>query len=262
MFAYGTHVSAAYGHRMTQIRVSAANPAWQLPRPANPVRPSGAASRHPLRAFKESLASAGVRRPRVLRGERTETPFDAPTVRTARLVLRPHRFSTTDVDDWFALQSEPSVVEYLPWPERDRRLSARHLRDRTRHTRLWQADDFLALAVVRDGRLIGDVSLHLRRVAAATRSVEIGWVLHPSFGGSGYATEAARAMLAVAFDAVGAHEVTAVTDGHNCRSVALAKRLGFTETGAGADGGAGSGEITFALARPRVEHGHTADPAA
>jgi RimJ/RimL family protein N-acetyltransferase len=173
------------------------------------------------------LASAGIRRPRFARGPRTERPFDAPVIHTSRLVLRQHRMP--DADDWFALQSEPSVREFLPWPERDRRHSARHLRDRTRHTRLWQADDFLALAVEKDGRLIGDVSLHLRTVDADARSAEIGWVLHPDHSGAGYATEAASAMLDFAFQEVGARWVVAVTDARNIPSVRLAKRLGFVE---------------------------------
>ncbi|QJU52301.1 GNAT family N-acetyltransferase [Herbiconiux sp. KACC 21604] len=186
-------------------------------------------ARRALRAAKDALASAGVRRPRVLRGERTEHPFDACELRTERLVLRPHRTTARDVDDWFELQAQPSVTEFLPWPQRDRRQSARHLRDRTRHVRLWQADDFLALAVELEGRLIGDVSLHLRKVARAERSLEMGWVLHPGHGGRGYATEAARAMHDLAFERLEAREVTAVTDARNRRSVALATRLGFVE---------------------------------
>jgi RimJ/RimL family protein N-acetyltransferase len=178
----------------------------------------------------------------MLRGARTETPFDAPDLRTPRLRLRPHRLTEADVADWYALQSEPSVREYLPWPERGVRLSARHLRDRTRHTRLWQAGDFLALAIEREGRVIGDVSLHLRTVAAAERSVEIGWVLHPAHSGSGFATEAARAAVRFAFDTIGAREITAVTDARNRRSVALAERLGFVECAATPEG-----ERVFAL---------------
>lgn len=179
------------------------------------------------RRLRDALASAGLRRPRVTRGARLSKPIDAPRIRTARLELRPH--TVADADAWFALQSHESVTTYLPWPRRTRRQSARHLRDRTRHTRLWQADDFLALAIVRDGRLIGDVSVHLRTVDAGGRSLEIGWIIDPGFGGRGYATEAANAVLDFAFDVVGARFVTAVTDPRNVRSSALARRLGFVE---------------------------------
>jgi len=217
MFPYPPHEGAAYGRGMTQMR--AIRTAHFSPvAPALPITPA---------RLREALASAGVRRPRILRGARTEVPFDARRLRTPRLTLRAYRMG--DADDWFALQSEPSVIEFLPWPERDRRSSARHLRDRTRHTRLWQADDFLALALEHEGRVIGDVSLHLRSVPATTRSVEIGWVLHPSFSGAGFATEAASRVLQFAFDEVRARRITAVTDARNTRSVALARRLGFRE---------------------------------
>jgi RimJ/RimL family protein N-acetyltransferase len=55
----------------------------------------------------------------------------------------------------------------------------------------------------------------------------MGWVVHPSLGGRGYATEAAAALLEFAVTTVGAQRVTAVTDARNTRSVALAKRLGL-----------------------------------
>ncbi|GLK16861.1 GNAT family N-acetyltransferase [Herbiconiux flava] len=202
----------------------------------HPTRPRTPVWSNPLPAVKDALASAGLHRPRALRGERIEHPVDAPVLRTERLVLRPHRFTDADAADWLDLQSEPAVREFLPWPERDARRSARHLRDRTRHTRLWQADDFLALAVELDGHVIGDVSLHLRSVAASTRTVEMGWVVHPSLGGRGYATEAAAALLEFAVTTVGAQRVTAVTDARNTRSVALAKRLGLVAQTARAAG--------------------------
>lgn len=169
------------------------------------------------------------RRPRWLRGPRLSQPVHAPFLRTERLILRPHR--RTDAAAWHAIQSEPSVLEYLPWPRRTRRQSYRHLVHRTRHVTLVQADDFLALAVVHDGRLIGDVSLHLRDVAAEVRSAEIGWIVGPEWEGRGYAREAATAMLDLALGELGARQVTAVMDPANTRSIALAERLGFRAVG-------------------------------
>jgi RimJ/RimL family protein N-acetyltransferase len=170
-----------------------------------------------------------LRKPRWMRGARLERAAVAPVVQTPRLVLRPHR--SADASDWYALQSDPNVLRYLPWPRRSPRASRRHLRHRTRHIRLEQAGDFLALAVELDGRLIGDVSLHLREVAAGDRRAEIGWIIGTEWAGRGYASEAARAMLRFAFDAVGARYVSAVMDPDNERSHLLARRLGFLEIG-------------------------------
>ena len=83
------------------------------------------------------------------------------------------------------------------------------------------------LAIEHEGHVIGDVSLHLRSLAPATRSVEIGWLLHSDFTGHGLATEAAEAILDVAFEQAGACLVTAVVRTGNDSSSKLALRLGF-----------------------------------
>jgi len=115
----------------------------------------------------------------------------------------------------------------MKWPTRSAEESLKHLRDRTRHTRLRQANDFLALAVELDGRLIGDVSLRLKTVHRDTRNIEIAWILHPDHSGHGYATEAASALLDLAFDALEARWATALVDLDNVRSIAVAERLGL-----------------------------------
>jgi RimJ/RimL family protein N-acetyltransferase len=176
-----------------------------------------------------------VRRPRVLRGARTERPFDAPIVRVGELTLRPHRLAPADVSAWYELQSNPDVIRYLPWELRTREQSLQHLRDRTRHTRLWQADDFIALAIEREGRMIGDVSAHLRTVAPADRVVEVGWLISPSESGHGYATRAAEALIDYVFEVVRASRVVAVIHPQNTRSRALARRLGFVRMVSGGD---------------------------
>ena len=159
------------------------------------------------------------------RGPRLERPLERPTLTTDRLTLRPHRLD--DAEQWFGIQSDPVVTRYMHWPERDRPASWRHLRDRTRHTRLSRVDDFLALAVDLDGMLIGDVSLRLKSVQRTTRNVEVSGMLHPRYEGNGYASEATMALLALAFEDLRARWATALIDVRNTRSIALAERLGM-----------------------------------
>ncbi len=180
------------------------------------------------------------RRPHLLRGPHLPAPVLAPVLRTPRLVLRPHRMS--DAPTWLRIESDPTIRESLHWPARDRRRMLTHLRHRTRKTILWHTNDFLALAVERDGEIIGDVSMHLRGVAPEARSVEVGWLQLPEHRGHGYATEAASALLDFAFDEVGARRATAVIDEDNARSIALAERLGFVRMG-----GPDQGTLTFGL---------------
>lgn len=161
-----------------------------------------------------------------MRGATLERRVEARHLDTDRLRLRPH--DMRDADAWHALASDARVIRYLSWPHRDAAAARRHLRDRTRHTTLWQTDDFLALAVTHRGQLVGDVSLQLRTVASDARAVEVGWLLSPEHQGKGFATEAVRGILHVAFKDVGARMVLAVVEDGNERSLALADRLGFT----------------------------------
>jgi RimJ/RimL family protein N-acetyltransferase len=178
-------------------------------------------------ALAHAVRHLALHRPRWMRGPALADPVHRPTIVTERLTLRTHRLRHRRA--WHALQSDPRVVRYLDWPLRSRAASFKHLLDRTRHTRLKRKDDFLALAVLLDGRVVGDVSLHLRNVEPRLRHLEIGWVFAPEVQGHGFATEAARGVLGLAFGRLGARQVTARMHSANERSRALATRLGFVE---------------------------------
>ena len=188
---------------------------------------------HDGHSFVSLLRSMIPQRPRFMRGPRIHDGVRSPVIRTERLVLRPHRLA--DADAWYALQSDPRVVEHLSWPLRTRAESFVHLAHRTRHTRLEQLDDFLALAVLLDDRLIGDASLHLRSLERADRRVDVGWVIGPDWQGRGYAREAAEAMLELAFEQLGAVRCEAHMTWGNSASKVLAERLGFEEVPADGD---------------------------
>lgn len=57
--------------------------------------------------------------------------------------------------------------------------------------------------------------------------VEIGWRLHLTHWGQGYATEAAGAWLDYGFGVLGLAEIVAFTDSDNHRSLAVMRRLGM-----------------------------------
>ena len=60
-------------------------------------------------------------------------------------------------------------------------------------------------------------------------SGEIGYVFHPDVGGHGYASEACSGVLALAFDQLGLHRVTARLDSRNEASARVAVRLGMRQ---------------------------------
>jgi RimJ/RimL family protein N-acetyltransferase len=58
--------------------------------------------------------------------------------------------------------------------------------------------------------------------------VEIGWTLHPDYWGRGYATEAGRRAVQYAFAELDLLRVCSVILPENVRSIAVARRLGFS----------------------------------
>ena len=151
-------------------------------------------------------------------------PLELP-IRTARLVLRP--FTAEDRDSLYAFHSDPDAVRYVPFPPRTREQVAEVLRRKVANTELREEGDLLELAVHRadDRTLIGDLLLALCSVEHQT--LEVGYIFAPTAGGQGYATEAVRALVELAFSSVGGRRVIARVDDRNRRSAALLERLGF-----------------------------------
>lgn len=158
-------------------------------------------------------------------GARLPFAFPGP-VRTERLVLRAMR--SADLDDVHAYQSREDVCRYLPYDPRTRDEVVEKIAELSAPLTLRGERDFWQLAVelrAEPGRVIGDVFFAIRSVADA--GGEIGWTLNPRFAGRGYMTEAAAAMLGIAFARIGLHRVIARLDPRNHRSAALCRRLGM-----------------------------------
>jgi RimJ/RimL family protein N-acetyltransferase len=146
---------------------------------------------------------------------------------TERLILR--SFSLDDLDDLYAIQSRTDVARYLYWSARSREEVREVLEQRVRQTGLSRQDDALVLAVSKPGaagtksRVLGEVVLWLRSVEH--RQGEIGFVMHPDHQGQGFGTEAASAVLDLAFGELGLHRVFGRTDARNAASAALMRKL-------------------------------------
>jgi RimJ/RimL family protein N-acetyltransferase len=96
-----------------------------------------------------------------------------------------------------------------------------------------------AIALKGDGRLLGSVGF-VSCVApfglipgfggkATKNQLELGlyWATHPGERGHGYASEAARAMIDYAFEALGIGRIVAVTEHTNVASIAVMRSLGM-----------------------------------
>ncbi|MFH8342836.1 GNAT family N-acetyltransferase [Streptomyces sp. AM6-12] len=146
-------------------------------------------------------------------------------VATERLVLRP--FTPDDLDALYAYQRLPEVARYLYRPPLTREQCERSLARWAAGTAWAEDGDALVLAVCRAGDAVpvGDVVLKL--ASARARQAEIGWTLHPAHGGRGYATEAARAVTALAFEKLAVHRLFARLDVLNTGSAGVCERLGM-----------------------------------
>jgi [ribosomal protein S5]-alanine N-acetyltransferase len=150
-----------------------------------------------------------------------------PTLRTARLLLRPFHADDASavqrhLSEWEVAQSTAAVP--YPYPpgaaaEWIAGLAPRH-----------QAGEALAVAVTRrdDGVLAGAMEL---RTARGGHRADLGYWIGRPFWGRGYATEAAGALVRWAFDALGLHRVHASAFARNPASAAVLRRIGMRHEG-------------------------------
>jgi RimJ/RimL family protein N-acetyltransferase len=146
-------------------------------------------------------------------------------IRLERVVLRP--FVESDFDAVLDMQSRPELVRYLMWDVMDAEAVKTFLERRLRQSAIDGDDSALVLAatIPPSDRVIGEFMLRLS--SERHRQGEIGWSLHPDAQGRGYATEAAREMLRLAFEDLGLHRVVADADPRNTGSLRIMERLGM-----------------------------------
>lgn len=155
-------------------------------------------------------------------------PFDfieqsAIPLRTERLEIR--RYHESDTAALQELLGDPEVTRYLPINPMTMAEAAATIERDQRSITLVQDEDVVRLALDYEGQNMGRVKLQISSVAE--QELEIGWILAPAQQGKGLASEAARALLSLAFERIGAHRVIAYLDPANLPSAALAGRLGM-----------------------------------
>ena len=133
-------------------------------------------------------------------------------------------------DDWetvLAYQSDSRYLRYYPWTERDE-ASVRAFvggfiaQQDDEPRRVFQ----LAIVLRTQGeRLIGNCGLRVNN----PRQLEgnIGYELDPDYWGRGYATEAARAILAFGFEQLRLHRIWAECTAENIASAHVLQKLGM-----------------------------------
>ena len=145
---------------------------------------------------------------------------------TPRLRLRQWRES--DREPWAAMNADLRVMEHFPKPltreESDASL------DRARAGIALRGFGHWAVERRDDAAFLGFVGVWpVRDEMSFAPAVEIGWRLARHAWGQGYATEAARESLRIAFEVLGLPRVVAYTAMTNEPSTAVMRRLGMSE---------------------------------
>lgn len=148
---------------------------------------------------------------------------------TERLLLRP--FERGDLDALFDIHSKDEVHRYLYSEPLNMEQAKARLARKIANTKIEEHGDALALAVVlkTSGALIGDLTLQL--TSAAHKQGEIGFIIHPDHHGKGYASEAARYLLEIAFRQLGLHRVYGQLEARNTASARVLGKLGMRQEG-------------------------------
>jgi RimJ/RimL family protein N-acetyltransferase len=146
-------------------------------------------------------------------------------ITTDRLVLR--SFGPDDVDDVLSYRSVPDVVRYIPGEPKTREQVVDMVAHSATAGLLDDRHPHVTLAVDLGGRVVGDVLLHLDGLDGHGKQVELGWVFTPDVHGQGLATEAARALVEVAFGELEVHRVWAQLEPENTGSSRICERLGM-----------------------------------
>jgi RimJ/RimL family protein N-acetyltransferase len=149
-------------------------------------------------------------------------------VETERLILR--RFVPEDFEAFHGYHRLPEVARFLYRHPRTPEQSRSAL-ERFGTMKFEGEGDEIVLAVeARETRaLLGDVVL--KWISREARQAELGYTFAPEAAGRGYATEAARAVIAYAFDELGHETLEAGARVSNPASRRVLEKCGYEWTG-------------------------------
>jgi RimJ/RimL family protein N-acetyltransferase len=152
---------------------------------------------------------------------RADTRFERLV--TDRLVLR--RSRPGDAETISAYRSDPAVHRQQGWDRTDPdgvRADIEEMASRTPG----EPGGWVQFSLEdREGRLVGDVGIS--PADGEPGVVKVGYTVAPAFQGRGYATEAIGALVAYAFDTLGADVVRAYASADNAPSIRVAEKVGL-----------------------------------
>ncbi len=154
--------------------------------------------------------------------------MDNLTLPTERLVLR--EFTERDLQAVYEYASDSEVVRYMEWgPNTEKETRDFIKRAMASHGEKPRRDYQLAVVLKEEDRLIGSCGLHVSN--PDHQEAWIGYCFNRHFWGKGYATEAARRLVAFGFDELKLHRIFATCDPQNKGSVRVLEKAGMRREG-------------------------------
>jgi [ribosomal protein S5]-alanine N-acetyltransferase len=145
-------------------------------------------------------------------------------IHTPRLLLRP--FTERDESDVHGYGSDPVVAQYTDWGPNTPAQTRNRIQGYLKEQVTWPRDEVhLAVELRKESKVIGTIRLKIQD--EQTRAADFGFVFHRQYWNQGYATEAAGAVLRVAFTMLGLHRVWATCDTRNLASWRVMEKVGM-----------------------------------
>jgi RimJ/RimL family protein N-acetyltransferase len=149
-------------------------------------------------------------------------------IQTPRLLLR--EFTTPDEDDVHEYASDVVVARYTDWgpntPTQTRDRISAYLEEQV----TWPRDEVsLAVEQYTERKVIGTIRISI--VDRQTRTADFGLVFNRRYWNQGYASEAAGAILRVAFEMLSLRRVCATCDTRNVGSWHVFEKIGMLREG-------------------------------
>ncbi|MEI3613338.1 GNAT family N-acetyltransferase [Pseudogracilibacillus sp. SO30301A] len=142
-------------------------------------------------------------------------------ITTERLLIR--QFKQEDFPFVYAYVSDEETMHYLPegtfTKDETKKFIEKHSRDNP---------EAFSVVLLETNEVIGHM---IFEKYFGEHTYEIGWVFNNMFHGNGYATEAARAIIAYAFETLNLHRVVATCQPENTASYCVMEKIGMRREG-------------------------------
>ena len=150
-------------------------------------------------------------------------PFQ--NLETERLILR--RVADTDVEEMFALRSNPKTMQYVPRPlatsKEDVLVHIAMINEKIENNTgiNW------AITLKDNPKLIGIIGHY--KISPENERAEIGYMLLPEFHGKGIITESIKIVVKYGFEEMKLHSIEAIIDPRNYGSEKALQKCGFVK---------------------------------